>query len=199
MFKIVWLLSLSSLFFACSSGISTSNSENEPNSEEVLIPFEGKRIDLDSTLSIEIPEYFKPTGSLESGALVQYSSLFHGEYLIVLSDEASTSIDRIKFEKAFNQENSDFLNFAQYSYASFEEKREIIEESEWFEFTVDSINVLAKAVDIKESGDSQTLSYWLSYVEIDDVFYTLKTWTYFNRKRQFEGQVNEMIRSLRKK
>ncbi|MDX2359860.1 MAG: hypothetical protein QNK23_03570 [Crocinitomicaceae bacterium] len=46
------------------------------------------------------------------------------------------------------------------------------------------------------SNNITTRPYWLSYVEVDNRFYTLKTWAYFNRKRQFEATANTMIRSV---
>jgi len=196
MSKIIWFFSLSSIFVACNLEDPSAILESDGKLEGEKVEFNGNRIDVDSTFSIEIPDYFKSTKAIEAGAIAQYSNLFNGEYLTVSSVDKAIIVERINFEKVYNKGDSDLLIFADYSCGAFLQSREIINESDWFEVTVDSLNVLAKAVDAIESGQNQVLSYWFGYVELDNTFYTIKTWTYFKRKRQFEALANRMIRSI---
>ncbi len=172
---------LTCILFACSSDpiaeISVDDEIEHFSLEEVIAE--------DSLFSIGVLANMKSTRSLNDWASIQYSDLLRSRYLVV----SSFKKNEIDFE--------DFQSFAKQKLEAFCGSKEIIKESSQVGLSINDLDAIAKAVDIKEYGSPKPLSYWLCCISGKKDVYIVKLWTIHERKEFFEKEANAILRSFK--
>jgi len=172
---------LVSILFACSSDPVVETATDVPIEDFSLKEVVAE----DSLFSIDVLANMRSTNSIDDWASVQYSDLLRSHYLVVSNFRKS----EIDFK--------DFQSFAKEKLKAFCDSREIIKESSQEELTIDGLDVVAKAVDVKEYGSPKTLSYWLGCINGKKDVYIVKLWTLRERKELFEKEANAILRSFK--
>ena len=167
--------------------LSACSSDSTPTVE---VNYEGEPVELkrvfaeDSSCSIGVLPDMKSTASLNDQACVQYSDLFRSHFLTV---------------ECLPKKGTNFTGIqdaAEQNFRKFAESRSLTKTSDWIELSVDSMSVMARAIDLKAYGSPKPMSYWFAYVDGKESIYSIKLWTLQERKEHFENEANQIIRSF---
>ena len=170
-----------------------SNEVQNPPKEDVEL----NTISFEGIYSIGILENMKVTSSLSDYADIQYSNIFHGEYLMAEHIAKDKFVRNANLDELKDSQISSLGQFAMLHSEKLNNKIKVIRETEFMDYSINGLKAKVKAIDAERFGAAGTISFWLAYIEGEKLFYSIEIQCPETRKFWFESNANAMIQSFR--
>lgn len=156
-----------------------------------------KEVKVKDLYSICVLEYLKKTEGLLDEASLQYSDLVKEQYLIIVDEDKLEAQEALISFEQFDKESSMLENYAHFDEWFLHQSGEVVGESNWEYVDINGAQAMRKRLHAEVDGIPFPLTYWLTYIEGKNQFYSITFWTLKERQKYFENEVEQMIQSFK--
>lgn len=155
-------------------------------------------VKVEDMYSMKVPAFMTVTTEIESDARLQYVNLFKEKYVVVVDEEIDEIIDLMKDFGVYDESKSKLDNYVATTLHYFSESGSLIKNQTALKReTINGCKAISIVIDADEPSVDEDITHYFTYVEGKSHFYTISSWTLFERKAAFTDEVETMKKSFK--
>lgn len=156
---------------------------------------EEKIIVVDNKYSLTVPSSLKERSDLNDDASLQYGNSQKELYIIVIDETKHEVYEALKEYELSSYYSKDIHGFTQLMLDGFELETPSMRKSEVLFFTINRLP--AKLITIKATVDNIDAFYSVAYIEGENRYYQITSWTLSENEYKHKDAMRRMINSFR--
>lgn len=192
-------INLLSLIWFCLilSSCNSPTEEGAIDKENAKSKIEYNVVEIEGLYSIKIPKFMTVTASLQHRASLQYNNPFKEKYITVLDEKKDEITSSMHDDGSFYAAKSKLENFVELRLGVFAESGiSISDQTELKSKKIDGCQAYSTTVE-GSFPNREGVVYYFTFIEGDEKFYELKSWTLVERKDAYVEEVATMVNSFR--
>lgn len=154
-----------------------------------------KTVPIDNKYSLTIPSFLNKSNTLNEDASLQYEHRMKELYVIVVDDLISDLDKAIDENDLSNHYSKDIHGYTNLSLDGFELEISVLEKSEPLFTTIN--NLPAYLTTIKANVNNFDAFYSLAFIEGENRYYQIMTWTLAAKESEHKDKMQRMIYSFK--
>ena len=188
--KFASIFVLSMLFCSACKNFKAKENDSEPKDENFNI------IGVNNEYQIEIPRFMNGTTGLNEEASLQYQSLRHEAYLLII-DEPKLGFEQVYRDlEQYDDELSVLQNYRDARIQILSRTTKIINKFNSKPFKINGLDAEFLELEAKVNGVEDEIFYFLTFVDGGEKVYMIMAWTVKNRKEEHKKTFKTIAESF---
>lgn len=156
-----------------------------------------RTVSIDGEYSISLPKFMNGTTGLNEEASLQYQSLRHEAYVIVIDEPKERFEEVYRDLGQYDDHLSLVQNYRDARLKILSRTTEIIGKSEPKSIKINGLETESLELDAKVNGLDNEISYFLTFVDGDEKVYLVMCWTLKNLKEEHKKTFKTIAESFK--
>jgi len=188
--KFASIFVLSILFCSACKNFKAKENDSEPKDENF------NTIGVNNEYQIEIPRFMNGTTGLNEEASLQYQSLRHEAYLLII-DEPKLGFEQVYRDlEQYDDELSVLQNYRDARIQILSRTTKIINKFNSKPFKINELDAEFLELEAKVNGVDDEIFYFLTFVDGGEKVYMIMAWTLKNRKEEHKKTFKAIAESF---
>jgi len=188
--KFASIFVLSILFCSACKNFKAKENDSEPKDEDF------NTVGVNNEYQIEIPRFMNGTTGLNEEASLQYQSLRHEAYLLII-DEPKLGFEQVYRDlEQYDDELSVLQNYRDARIQILSRTTKIINKFNSKPFKINGLDAEFLELEAKVNGVEDEIFYFLTFVDGGEKVYMIMAWTLKNRKEEHKKTFKTIAESF---
>ncbi len=188
--KFASIFVLSILFCSACKNFKAKENDSEPKDENF------NTVGVNNEYQIEIPRFMNGTTGLNEEASLQYQSLRHEAYLLII-DEPKLGFEQVYRDlEQYDDELSVLQNYRDARIQILSRTTKIINKFNSKPFKINGLDAEFLELEAKVNGVEDEIFYFLTFVDGGEKVYMIMAWTLKNRKEEHKKTFKTIAESF---
>ncbi|HBU79528.1 MAG TPA: hypothetical protein DEF18_15635 [Muricauda sp.] len=188
--KFASIFVLSILFCSACKNFKAKENDSEPKDENF------NTVGVNNEYQIEIPRFMNGTTGLNEEASLQYQSLRHEAYLLII-DEPKLGFEQVYRDlEQYDDELSVLQNYRDARIQILSRTTKIINKFNSKPFKINGLDAEFLELEAKVNGVEDEIFYFLTFVDGGEKVYMIMAWTVKNRKEEHKKTFKTIAESF---
>ena len=188
--KFASIFVLSILFCSACKNFKAKENDSEPKDENF------NTVGVNNEYQIEIPRFMNGTTGLNEEASLQYQSLRHEAYLLII-DEPKLGFEQVYRDlEQYDDELSVLQNYRDARIQILSRTTKIINKFNSKPFKINGLDAEFLELEAKVNGVDDEIFYFLTFVDGGEKVYMIMAWTLKNRKEEHKKTFKTIAESF---
>ncbi|UBZ14191.1 hypothetical protein LDL77_00405 [Flagellimonas marinaquae] len=188
--KFASIFVLSILFCSACKNFKAKENDSEPKDENF------NTVGVNNEYQIEIPRFMNGTTGLNEEASLQYQSLRHEAYLLII-DEPKLGFEQVYRDlEQYDNELSVLQNYRDARIQILSRTTKIINKFNSKPFKINGLDAEFLELEAKVNGVEDEIFYFLTFVDGGEKVYMIMAWTLKNRKEEHKKTFKTIAESF---